>query len=133
MSEVRFITPLCITSPVTYTRWLFICVTTTVTLGSATNFFNFSVIDTESCIGVRPEAWTSFNSGKEIIPSARTGRVAVRSGSFQTEQRSVSAANAVRPWLRTHRLQQQWHGQQLRAHGGYPARNNHGTAAASGH
>src|SRR5205823_2758818 len=62
-----------------------------VTRGSETNFFNLSVIEAASCIGVRPAAWTSFNRGSEIIPSARTGKVAVKSGSFHTDTDNVSS------------------------------------------
>jgi len=42
-------------------------------------------------MGVSPAACTSFSKGIEIMPSARTGRVAVRSGSFQTLTCSVSS------------------------------------------
>ena len=84
--------PLCRTSPDTKTRWLFIAVTTTVTRGSAINFFSFSVIESFNCSGVNPAAGMSFSKGIEILPSGRTGRVSERSGSFQTEMRSMSSA-----------------------------------------
>src|SRR5579871_614976 len=71
-------------------RWEFVCVTTTVTRGEATYCFNFCVRSALSCMGVKPDACTSFRSGIEIIPSARTGTVAVKSGSFQTEMCNMS-------------------------------------------
>src|SRR5258708_9300574 len=48
-------------------------------------------MESPSCIGVSPAACTSLSSGMEIIPSARTGNEFVRSGSFQTETKSVSS------------------------------------------
>ncbi len=48
-------------------------------------FFSFSVIEAPNWRGVKPAAGTSLSKGKEILPSGRTGNVAVRSGSFQTE------------------------------------------------
>src|SRR5258708_6948273 len=77
----RAIAPGWFTSPATKIRWLFIAVTTTVTRGSAMYFFSFSLIDALSCIGVMPAACTSSSKGREILPSGRTGRVALISGS----------------------------------------------------
>ena len=45
-------------------------------------FFSFSVNESANCSGVRPEACTSLSNGREILPSGRTGKVAVRSGFF---------------------------------------------------
>src|SRR5208283_4165062 len=66
-------------------------VTTTVTRGSAMYFFSFSVTDSASCLGVRPEACTSSSKGREILPSGRTGKVAVRSASLHTATWSTSS------------------------------------------
>src|SRR4051794_33084612 len=59
-------------------------VTVTVTRGSLTNFFSFSLMSADNCMGVNPAACTSFNSGKEILPSGRTGTGPDNSCSFQT-------------------------------------------------
>src|ERR1700685_1704629 len=65
--------------------------TITVTCGSAMYFLNFSVSETANCCGVRPAACTSFSNGKEILPSGRTGKVAVKSASFHTATCSTSS------------------------------------------
>src|ERR1700675_4152705 len=72
-------------------RLLLIAVTTTVTRGSATYFFSFSVIESANCLGVRPAACTSSSKGREILPSGRTGKEAVRSASLHTAMWSVSS------------------------------------------
>src|SRR5580658_5200254 len=72
-------------------RLLLIAVTTTVTRGSAIYFFSFSVTNSANCSGVSPEACTSFSKGREILPSGRTGKVAVRSASFHTAIWSTSS------------------------------------------
>src|ERR1035438_3947514 len=72
-------------------RLLLIPVITTVTRGSAIYFFSFSVTESANCCGVSPAACTSFNKGREILPSGRTGKVALRSASFQTAMWSVSS------------------------------------------
>src|SRR5581483_777919 len=71
--------------------WLFMAVTTTVTRGSATYLLSLSVMEAASCMGVRPAACTSLRSGREIMPSGRTGNVADNSGSFHTDTRSASS------------------------------------------
>src|SRR5208282_2228826 len=78
------VAPGCMTSPTRKIRLLLIEVTTTVTRGSAMYFFSFSVTDSANCLGVRPEACTSSSKGREILPSGRTGKVAVRSFSLHT-------------------------------------------------
>src|ERR1035437_5513518 len=78
------VAPGCMTSPTRKIRLLLMEVTTTVTCGSAMYFFSFSVTDSANCLGVRPAACTSSSKGREILPSGRTGRVAVRSASFHT-------------------------------------------------
>src|ERR1700680_2011064 len=72
-------------------RLLLIAVTTTVTRGSATYFFSFSVIESANCLGVRPAACTSSSNGREILPSGRTGKEAVRSASLHTAMWSASS------------------------------------------
>src|ERR1700675_892837 len=72
-------------------RLLLIAVTTTVTRGSATYFFSFSVIESANCLGVRPAACTSSSKGREILPSGRTAKEAVRSASLQTAMWSASS------------------------------------------
>src|ERR1039458_181059 len=65
-------------------------------------FFSFSVTEAANCWGVRPEACTSLSKGREILPSGRTGKVAVRSASFQTAMwRSSSGPMTYSgpPWL----------------------------------
>src|SRR6202165_4608822 len=72
-------------------RLLLIAVTTTVTRGSARYFFSFSVIESANCFGVRPAACTSSSKGRDILPSGRTGKEAVRSASFHTAMWSASS------------------------------------------
>src|SRR5215510_10129836 len=83
------------TSPVMYTLRLLICLTTTVTFGSSTYFFDSSTIRSFNCAGVKPEACTSFRSGREILPSGRTVTSAVSSLSRQNTIDSTSSAPTV--------------------------------------
>ncbi len=54
------------------------------TCGLLMYFFNASEIVLASCIAVSPAACTSFRSGREIMPSGRTGTVRVSWSSLQT-------------------------------------------------
>src|SRR5262245_34762174 len=78
-----------------YTLRLLISLTTTVTFGSSTYFFDSSTIRSFNCAGVKPEACTSFRSGREILPSGRTVTSAVSSLSRQNTIDSTSSAPTV--------------------------------------
>src|ERR1700682_2725885 len=51
----------------------------------------FPFTESANCLGVRPAACTSSSKGREILPSGRTGKVAVRSFSFHTAMCSTSS------------------------------------------
>src|SRR5580765_1924943 len=74
---------------------LLMSLTTTVTFGSSTYFFDSSTMRSFSCAGVRPEAWMSLRSGSEIFPSGRTVTSAVSSLSRQNTIDSTSSAPMV--------------------------------------
>src|SRR5580765_167877 len=74
---------------------LLISLTTTVTFGSSTYFFDSSTMRSLSSAGVKPDAWTSFRSGSEIFPSGRTVTSAVSSLSRQNTTDSTSSAPMV--------------------------------------
>src|SRR5437016_3102439 len=83
------------TSPVMNTLRLLICLTTTVTFGSSTYFFDSSTMRSRSCAGVNPAACTSLMSGSEIFPSGRTLTSVLSSLSLQNTTDKTSSAPMV--------------------------------------
>jgi len=65
--------------------------TITDTSGDGTNSDSRIVNSSRSAAGVRPAAWMSLTSGREILPSGRTGTVLLSSVFFQTEMSSTSS------------------------------------------
>ena len=80
-----------LTCPVMKTLRLLMALTTTVTVGSSTNFAAAFVSDSRNCSGVNPSALTSLMSGSEIIPSGLTTTSA--DSSFSRQNTIVSASS----------------------------------------
>ena len=80
-----------LTSPITETLNRLTSRTMTETSGFGMYSTSFFAMMSRSCIGVRPAAWTSLSSGREILPSGRTGAVRLSAGLFHTEISSRSS------------------------------------------